>query len=383
MSPFKPRILIFIDWFLPGYKAGGPVQSCVNMMEHLKGEFDFYVITRNIDYCEVQPYESIISDSWTKTNTYLQVYYASNRRLTYTALAKAALDAKPDIIFINGIYSLYYSIFPLLISRKFNDVKVIVSARGMLAPSAIDVKGGKKKLFLQMAKALGFYRHVCFHATNNTEELHIRNLFGQNQQVKIAPNLPKIYTLSFSGLSKQTGMLRLASVARISPEKNTKYALQVLHEYTFDGNIVFDIFGPVYDEAYWTECVELINSLPGNIQVNYRGSIEHTKVTETLQQYHALFLPTRGENFGHIIFESLTAGRPVVISDQTPWRSLEEHNIGFDIPLNNPAAFAESLQIMLNQTQEEYDMLTNAAYLYAQQVSQDKQAVELNRLLFR
>ena len=32
----KKKILIFIDWYLPGYKAGGPVQSVANLVENLK-----------------------------------------------------------------------------------------------------------------------------------------------------------------------------------------------------------------------------------------------------------------------------------------------------------------------------------------------------------
>ena len=31
--------------------------------------------------------------------------------------------------------------------------------------------------------------------------------------------------------------------------------------------------------------------------------------------------PTLGENFGHVIFESLEASTPVLVSDQTPWKS--------------------------------------------------------------
>ncbi|MBB6610324.1 glycosyltransferase family 4 protein [Pontibacter sp. Tf4] len=379
----KLRVLIFIDWFLPGYKAGGPVQSCANMMEQLQDEFDFLVITRNTDYCDAEPYEGILPDTWTKLNGQFQIYYSSDKKLSYTTIVKAVREAQPDVIFINGIYSLYFSVLPLLISRQYKDAKVIVSARGMLAPSAINVKEGKKKIFLQVAKTFGLYNRICFHATNDTEELHIRKLFGLKQQIKVAPNLSKNSFLTVSKLHKQDGMLRLVSIARVSPEKNIKYALQVLLEHKFSGEIVFDIFGPLYNESYWAECLEVVKLLPDSIRVTYRGSIENLKVSETLQQYHALFLPTQGENFGHVIMESFAAGRPVIISDQTPWRSLEEQRIGYDVPLNKPAAFAEIIQYMLDQPQEEYDKFTNAAYIYAQQVSQDKKALEQNRLLFR
>ena len=38
----KKKILIFIDWFLPGINSGGPVRSYFNMISHLEEEFDFY-----------------------------------------------------------------------------------------------------------------------------------------------------------------------------------------------------------------------------------------------------------------------------------------------------------------------------------------------------
>ena len=31
----KLKVLIFIDWFKPGYKAGGPTTSNVNIVDHL------------------------------------------------------------------------------------------------------------------------------------------------------------------------------------------------------------------------------------------------------------------------------------------------------------------------------------------------------------
>ena len=52
----KKKILIFIDWYLPGYKAGGPIQSVANLVANLKEEFEFSIVTRDTDYCEKLPY---------------------------------------------------------------------------------------------------------------------------------------------------------------------------------------------------------------------------------------------------------------------------------------------------------------------------------------
>lgn len=383
-SSNKPRILIFIDWFVPGYKAGGPIQSCANLIAHLKNDFDFWVITRDTDYCSDDPYPNVVSDSWNKLDAHLQVFYTSADNLTYSSLLKATKEAHPDVIFINGIYSLYFSVIPLKISQALKFDKVIVSARGMLAPSAIAVKGLKKKAFLYFAQLLGLYKHVAFHATNQVEKEHIIKVFGTKQQVYIAPNLAKpAQDDALVSISKNKHELRLVSIARISPEKNTKYALEVLNNFEYAGNIHFDLYGPVYDEAYWNDCLQQIAYLNANIKVNYKGSLESNLVQQTLQQYHALFLPTRGENFGHIILESLAAGLPVLISDQTPWRNLSQKNIGYDLSLTEPALFSETIQTLLDLNQEQYSVLSEYAFTFAKAYKGDKEAIHQNITLLQ
>ena len=32
----KLVVLVFIDWFYPAYKAGGPITSCLNLIDNLK-----------------------------------------------------------------------------------------------------------------------------------------------------------------------------------------------------------------------------------------------------------------------------------------------------------------------------------------------------------
>jgi hypothetical protein len=32
----KKKILVFVDWYLPGYKAGGQIRSVASMVGHLK-----------------------------------------------------------------------------------------------------------------------------------------------------------------------------------------------------------------------------------------------------------------------------------------------------------------------------------------------------------
>ena len=65
-------------------------------------------------------------------------------------------------------------------------------------------------------------------------------------------------------------------------------------------------------------------------------------------------------------------GCPVLISDQTPWRSLEEKGVGWDLPLSKPEMFQEVLERCVDVNDEEYGL----------QVTKDDGVVEQNRELF-
>lgn len=123
--------------------------------------------------------------------------------------------------------------------------------------------------------------------------------------------------------------------------KNLNYALQVLT--TVTENIQFDIYGPLEDQGYWAECESLISHLPDNVSISYCGSVMPADVQNTFSQYDLFFFPTKGENYGHVIAESVSMGTPVLLSDQTPWKNLENDGLGWDLPLGSPFAFSEKL----------------------------------------
>ena len=54
-----------------------------------------------------------------------------------------------------------------------------------------------------------------------------------------------------------------------------------------------------------------------------------------------MILPTFNENYGHVILESLTAGCPVIISDQTHWLTLSEKKAGWDLSLSDQQQFVD------------------------------------------
>ncbi|MBZ4677353.1 MAG: glycosyl transferase [Anaerophaga sp.] len=384
MSKEKKKIIAFIDWYLPGYRAGGGQRAFANMVSYLREDFDFYIITRNTDFQEKKPYKDVSSDEWNKLADGENVYYASASEIGYILFARLLKEVKPDYAYVNGVYSPKFSIFPLLLLKwkKFNG-RIVLGTYGMLAPTAIQIKQRKKRFFLKLARLLGLYKNVLFHATSEQEMKDIRAVFGVKYKVKYAPHLPVKEIPEFKKIDKKPGELRLISVARISPEKNTLFALECLQRMKSDGlKIVFDLYGPVYDRKYWEECKKVIKKMPENIDVNFKGIIAGNEVINTISKYHFLFMPPRGENFGYVILESFMAGRPVLISDKTPWRDLERRKAGYDLSLGRIDDFVSKTGELATMSQELFDDLCKGAFTVGKYFLEKPELREENKKLF-
>jgi glycosyltransferase involved in cell wall biosynthesis len=124
-----------------------------------------------------------------------------------------------------------------------------------------------------------------------------------------------------------------------------------------------------------------MSSLPDGIRVTYRGTVGWSEVLGVLAQHDVLFLPTRGENFGHVIVEALAAGCPPLISDQSPW-DVASRRAGWNIGLDEPERFAETLTRLLETEDREFRGFRKRAREYAEEISASSVARRANRELF-
>ena len=130
------------------------------------------------------------------------------------------------------------------------------------------------------------------------------------------------------------------------------FALECLKSIKHD--IVFDIYGPKEDVDYWNQCQDVINRLPANIEVKYKGELDQKKVIPIMRKYNVFLLPTRSENFGHVIVEAMQAGLIPIISDQTPWVGLQDVNIGWSIPLNRGVDYIKAIDSLCEINSKDY-----------------------------
>ncbi|MDX9751814.1 MAG: glycosyltransferase family 4 protein, partial [Flavobacteriales bacterium] len=374
MSRPKPQVLVLIDWYKPFFKAGGPVRSMVNMVDHLHGEVDFHIITGDRDYTATAAPADLPKDRWVQLDQGEHVWYASPEGRSIQRW-KELLHQRPwDAVYINGLWSRWGTLVPLWLLRGSGQRR-IVAVRGMLAHGVMGRKGLLKRLVLFALRATGCFRGVEFQATNREEMDDVRRWVGRDVQVHLVPNLGRrMADHTPRPIAKQRGELRLVSVARIAEEKNTLFAIERLKD--LPGRVSFDLYGTVYHEAYWERCRQVIAALPPHITVQWHGQIDSDAVPQVLAGAHALFMPSVGENFGHTMLEALAVGRPIVISDRTPWKGLEAQHAGWDLPLEKPERFAEVLRSLVGMDDAAYRPWCAGAFALAARSLADPAARE-------
>lgn len=351
----KKKILILNGQYLPGYKGGGPIQSCVNMIENLYEEFDFYVLCSDRDFKAKEPYPNIKQNDWNVVG-HANVYYMTPDNQNLKGFEKILNNIDYDILYLNGFFSPIFTIKPLILRRlgKIKNNNIILTPRGDFT-GGCENKKIKKYGYIYFAKLIGLYKKLKWHATSEIEEKDILNKFPK-ADIFIIPNLPAKFIPKEPIISKKSGELRLVFVSRIFPKKNLKYALEILQQIN-EGNIIFDVYGPMEDKEYWEECEKIIKSMPENVKVKYCGEVEHSEIPHIFEQYHAFFFPTLGENYGHVIIEAMMNNCICILSKgTTPWDEYSE-NGGFVAKLNNRNEFINIINKLIGMTQLEISEL--------------------------
>lgn len=252
----------------------------------------------------------------------------------------------------------------------------------MIEKKALKIKSTKKKIFIAITKMLGIYNNITWHASSESEKKDIVDLFGNQAEIVIAMNLTKKYTETYSYREKTKDRLQLFYLGRIAKVKNILTAIEYLEKVTVETKIDFSLIGPIDENDYWNRCKDRICNLKSNIHIHYLGGIPNQNIKNYLPNFHFLLMPTYGENFGHSILESLSFGCPVIISDKTPWKNLEEKEVGWDISLSKPERFVEIIEYCARMEQDEYCRISRSAYEYARDFSLNKKNIEQNRKLF-
>lgn len=382
----KPIILAFNRYYLPGYRAGGPIRTLANMAARLGGDFEFRIVALNHDLGDTAAYSGIGHGRWTKHGR-AQVMHLDPALVSQRLIVDIIQQIAPDILYLNSFFDPVFTQRVLWAYRlgRIGEIPIILAPRGEFSEGALGFKQRKKRLYVRATALTGLYHGLVWQASSEHERADILlNLHVVRPvDIHVAMNLASVDDqVAVDRPLRQTGEpLRLCFLSRISPKKNLDFALSVLA--AVKSQVVFTIYGPAEAPAYWVECERLIATLPQNVKICYAGEVQPEAVRSFLAQHDLFFFPTRGENYGHVILEALAAGLPVLISDQTPWNDVTERGVGWTLSLASAAEFTRKIDEIAAWDNARITSVSKLAAEYAMEHAVKSEVIEANRALFR
>ena len=359
----RNKLLVVTGGYLPGKKYGGITTSRKNFADGLHSFFDIYIVTCNHDYKSQEEYTGI-RKSWNDVGN-AKVLYLSDSEF-HTKRAEEIIDeVKPIIIYASGTITSYFSINHAFfkVARNYK-VPVVITPDGDLCNNAVHSKSFKKKIAIAICRLRRVYSDKWFQTTSIEEKNNLIDIFRIHpSRIYEIPNLPCLNSPRI-GYKKKKNELHVIFVSRIHPQKNLLFAIDSVSKVRSQ-KIVFDIYGPVEDENYWNTCIDRIRNVSNNrICIEYKGMLGQDEARDIYKQYDCLLLPTKGENYSHVIEEALVSGCPVMISkDTTPWNDV--HNVaGRVFSLEEQEECVKALEEISDMDETNYSELVKSVKAY-------------------
>ena len=313
---------MFAPLYPPARLGGGPIRTLAALLDQQPVGFHSLVFTsdRDLGRKEQLPVRSnvvIKADG-------RSVYYVSSNRLTKIARGLMTMRRyRPDVLYVNGFFNPFFSGIVQLLAAVgfFRGATLLLAPRGEFSAGALSLKSAKKRWYLRFYRALKLDRKTLWHASSDRERADIRHAFERSLPVVVVredeTNLPDVSRRP----PRTTGSaLRLVFVARITEMKGLHLLLEALHDVR--NSIDASIYGSPEDSEYFARCEHLMKTLPPHVRCRYEGWLEPNDVRDVLAAFDLIANPTSGENFGHVLAESLSVSCPVMCADVTPWTTV-------------------------------------------------------------
>lgn len=335
-------VAVFTGLYPPAVKGGGPIRSTEAMIEAMPAVFKPIVFTNNRDLGEQMPLD-VPANVWIVRGR-ARVMYAtvSSLNLLFRGLL-AVRREHPRVLHFNSFFSSAFTIFPLLLWRIgfWGRPVLLLAPRGEFGEGALGRRAVKKRLYIALFRALGIHRSVTWHSTAEHESKDIRREWGPGAKVILRENHTLLPQEPLETFWKPQEEPRFAFLGRIVEHKGLAVVLQALSGTNVQ--LSLDIYGPEEDPSYAALCREVVGALPRNVAVAFKGAVPPDQVRETLTAYDALLMPTAGENFGHVIAESLSASCPVFTTPYTPWTETLESGGGTVVENREPESWLAAI----------------------------------------
>jgi len=315
----------------------------------------------------------------------IKVYYQQ-----YPGVLKSSIKAflwlmrntkKFDVVFLNSFFSRLSLIaaIPAVIYRK----PFSIAPHGELAEKALAFKRRKKAFWFPIYNAI-YKKSAYFVAGSQLEEGTIKKIIP-NKDIKLIPCL-----LDFSGENENLEVKNIKQkkniifLGRINPIKNIDLLIKAYQKLPQHVQNIhqLNIVGGADNKAEEKYLQQLKKLASENINIHFLGFKVGAEKMRLLADSKVLVLPSQTENFGMVVIEAMAQATPVIVSSNTPWAAYSTDQ-GVITVKSSLQELQSAMQYVFNINEHTYIDLCRKAYcLASNNYSYDKQAVNINKVLF-
>jgi len=310
-------------------ESSGPTYSVTSLFKYLSKSFSVSLVS-----CTYSSFSNIKSSS-----QYIFKFLPFLKKLSFCPklfdfLLFESKSYSSLVLHNHGMWQ-WNALYASFIKKKNPSILLVQSTRGSLSSWAFSSGSFLKPLFWFLFQRKALESVDLFHATSHQEYLDIRR-YGFHQPVAIIPNglnLIEKVTLTKSMTSNHKTLLYLG---RLHPIKG----LDVLLD---SWKLITGVFPDwrlkiVGSDIDYHGCNGFKNTLMQKIldesieNVMFSEEVFGSEKFDTFASADLFVLPSRSENFGVTVGESLSVGTPVITTNNTPW-ILDEDNGGWTVNL--------------------------------------------------
>lgn len=274
-----------------------------------------------------------------------------------------------------------FSITTTIAARKCReyDVPYVFRPLGTLSPYSMHYRSSfVKKLYYRYFDSQTLEGAIALQATSRQEEQELQRYAKEKQPVFVIP-IP-MENRTDQPKKKHSDPLRIGYLGRLHPKKNLESLFDAVYHYSKDHSLVLFIGGDG-DAGYKNQLKKQVSNLGLSDYVDWLGFVNEKDKEEFFDNIDFFILPSFHENFGVSVIESLSYGRPVLISpmvDAIHW--VNAYQCGIDCGIDETdILLALNKAHFVEENSYEY-MSENALRLVNEEFSPNKIVKKLKQL---
>lgn len=305
-------------------KRGGPSTAIISMVRELRKQGIDAAILTTSDNDSYRESDVLLGRWFFVEDVPILMFPAieTNSRVLNEYLISPALSCwliknidKYDALHIHSIFS-YCSTTSMLIAR-LKKTPYFVRTIGQLNTWSLTQSRLRKFMMLLLVERGNLMKAAAIHVTSQFEEDELRNVCSNKKILclELGINIPEREQLLASPIN---GTIRFVFLSRIHPKKQLDKLLEAL---SFLYNEYNEKSWKLYiagdgDNEYLSYLKQYANDQGIGNNVEWMGHLDEEQKFKLLQMCDWYVLPSKSENFGLSVLESLAIGLPVIISKE-------------------------------------------------------------------